>query len=1101
MTRTRTVALTLLAFGVAGSCSAPTGPTVVGGQRHGSRLLAGAPEPWLDVALDVLRDQEYAFAPAGVAWSAVNRAHGLRAAADADGLVVRPRFDAAAPWSVRVSATALGRGGELPSARRLPPPQLIGDGDAVFLSRPGLEERCGNDGRGVELRLRLRERLPGDGPVWIDLELETELEPRLSPDRSRALFCEPDGSPQLACAELAATDASGDRLGARFTLDGTTLRMVLNDEAASYPIEVGPRFTSPAWQQEGPDPGGLFGFPLGSAGDLNGDGLGDVFFTASAEDVAAVDDAGRVHVFLGSPGGLSSSADWTIDGSDEARVYAAIGAGDVNGDGAADFCVLGRVRSGGGFVAQVGVWYGPLDLAAPASFEEVDWRATGSPIAAFGGPLAGLGIRFGGDLNGDGFGDLVVGNAAATGGNGELRIYLGGAGGLPELPSRTVPGRAGQGLGATLATADFDGDGRDELLVGSTLGGDGPFPRRLDLYSGAQDGLAAEPSWGYAAEPGWEIAYVDSFLSHRDPLRSLLVSVQSADGRDAAVLYFQGDYTGAARPLSSAPQHRFDRPPPASSMSPAGVFAPPVVAAAGDVNADGLEDFVVGFSQEYSGKRVFGAAHLFLAPARRARHLLPPRSFAFDRSDDGFATAAAGVGDVNGDGFDDVLVGALQSERGGGAFLYYGGSDEVAGPATWSGWPASDDFGADVSIVGDVNGDGFDDVAIGAPGFDAGGEGKGRVFVYHGSPEGPSIEPDFGWSAGEGTEGTGQAVAGPGDVNGDGFDDLLVGGTHVPAGVGRCTLLLGSAEGLSAMGSHIWLGDQLGYGEVVAGAGDVNGDGLADVLLGHPNYDGPARRSGKAELYLGKESGPVEPLPAWEASGTAPVELFGAAVASAGDGDGDALDDVVVGAPGFDGDAGEDVGRIVVFRGSPGGLLPAPAWELEGDAAGEGLGSELAAGDLNGDGRDDLVLGGPGRSRFTQVTWEPGTGGWSYLFSLGAGYEPSPRVFTLPGGVLTGSALAVLGDGDGDGRDELVVASPLLTQSFPGEGLVLVLRGIELPGEAPAVRWAKYGGAPHLGLGSALDAGGDVDGDGVPDLILGGHSAQGQVWFVSGAGL
>ena len=809
-------------------------------------------------------------------------------------------------------------------------------------------------------------------------------------------------------------------------------------------------------------------------------------------------------MFLGSPGGLGSAADWTIDGASEARVRNAGAAGDLNGDGHADFCAVGWADYGTGFVGQIGVWYGPVDLSAPGSFARPDWRALGVPFGTFGGARTGLGLALGEDFDGDGRADLALGNAGAAGGAGEVQLFLGASGGLAAEPDLVLRGAPGQGLGALLEGGDFDEDGRADLVVGSSGGLPGGFAGRLDLHRGTPEGLRRRADWSYSADVGWQLAWLDSFRTSGG--RGLLATVQTPDGDEAALLCFRRD-SGApaasfASPPTLAPEPalRFARPPDGGARASSGLYAPPVVANAGDVNADGLEDFLVGFSQHTTGRRAFGSAYLFLAPERRARHLAPPPSYPFDRERDGFATSLAGAGDVNGDGYDDVLVGAAQVRGGGVVFLHYGGADPAAAGPTWEGAPPEQRFGAAVAIVGDVNGDGYDEVAIGAPGFDAGAEGRGRVFVHYGSPAGPSRAPNFAWSAGPGSSGTGGSIAGPGDVNGDGYDDLLVGGTASAQGRGSCTLLLGSPSGLTTAGAHTWSGERLGYGEVVAGAGDVNGDGRADVLLGHPNLTTAVHREGRVELYLGRSDGPVEDTAFWEAGGRQPGERFGAALASAGDGDGDGYGDVAVGAPRYDGRRGVDAGRVAIWRGAPAGLSPEPAAELQGIEAGERFGSQLAAGDFDGDALDDLLVGVPGLSAFVGATWEPGAGGWRYVHSDGRRYRIAPQVFLAAGGGHAGTALAVLGDRDGDGRDEHLVGCPLATRSYPAEGQLLLLDGHTGEG-APAQLWIGRGGAPNLALGSALDAGGDVNGDGIADVVVGGEPESGRVWFLSGATL
>src|SRR5262249_5095937 len=161
-------------------------------------------------------------------------------------------------------------------------------------------------------------------------------------------------------------------------------------------------------------------------------------------------------------------------------------------------------------------------------------------------------------------------------------------------------------------------------------------------------------------------------------------------------------------------------------------------------------------------------------------------------------------------------------------------------------WSAESDqvsawYGYSVDGAGDVNGDGYDDVIVGAYRYDGGQDNEGRAFVYYGSPTGPSLTPD--WSAESDLVGAwyGPSVSGAGDVNGDGYDDVIVGAPNPDHGttIGLAYAYYGSSTGLSPTPSWVVQGDQLvdWFGRRVHAAGDVNGDGFDDVIVGVPHYD------------------------------------------------------------------------------------------------------------------------------------------------------------------------------------------------------------------------------------------------------------------------
>jgi hypothetical protein len=217
---------------------------------------------------------------------------------------------------------------------------------------------------------------------------------------------------------------------------------------------------------------------------------------------------------------------------------------------------------------------------------------------------------------------------------------------------------------------------------------------------------------------------------------------------------------------------------------------------------------------------------------------------------------------VNQDGYGDVIVGAPLFDAGGffdegRVFVYFG---SATGPSAGPSWMADGNknlakFGQSVASAGDVNGDGYADIIVGAPSYDA-----GRVFAYHGSATGPSLTPDFTAKLNKGPADFGASVAGVGDVDGDGFGDVAVGAPRVGDQANPAEGLvrvykggktgLGNTPAFTATETHA----NAFLGGSVAGAGDVNGDGLADIIAGGIGLDNAVQfvaNSGGAELYLG----------------------------------------------------------------------------------------------------------------------------------------------------------------------------------------------------------------------------------------------------------
>jgi hypothetical protein len=391
------------------------------------------------------------------------------------------------------------------------------------------------------------------------------------------------------------------------------------------------------------------------------------------------------------------------------------------------------------------------------------------------------------------------------------------------------------------------------------------------------------------------------------------------------------------------------------------------VGTAGDVNGDGFDDVIMGADFYDNGQSEEGRAYVYHGSALglSARADWTAESNQFGAL---FGYSVGTAGDVNGDGFDDVIVGALSYDNGqadeGGAFVYYGSATGLSGTANWTaeGNQAGAVFGSAVSAAGDVNGDGYGDVIVGAGNFDNGQTDEGRAFVYHGSASGLSTTPDWTAESDQVSAWFGISVGTARDVNGDGFDDVIVGAQLYDNGQtdeGGAFVYHGSAFGLSITPNWTAESDQAdaSAGRAVGTAGDVNGDGFDEVIVAAFFYDNGQTDEGRAFVYHGSASG-LSTTPDWTAeSNQAGAGLgFEEGVGTAGDMNGDGFDEVVVGAPWYD--AGErDEGVAFVFRGSASGLSKTPNNSAEGNQQSASLGSVGTAGDVNGDGYAEIIVG------------------------------------------------------------------------------------------------------------------------------------------------
>nr|WP_319775880.1 FG-GAP-like repeat-containing protein [uncultured Sphaerochaeta sp.] len=444
-----------------------------------------------------------------------------------------------------------------------------------------------------------------------------------------------------------------------------------------------------------------------------------------------------------------------------------------------------------------------------------------------------------------------------------------------------------------------------------------------------------------------------------------------------------------------------------------------------------------------------------------------------DEADAYLGSAVASAGDVNGDGFEDVIVGAPRwgtIYNLGQAYVYYGTASGLPAVPDWyvdgPGYPKDNSaFGGSLSTAGDVNGDGFDDVIIGASNYG----NDGRVYVYHGSASGLADSPAWVTDSEVGANASyGVSVACAGDVNGDGYDDIIVGDPDIPTYQGRAYVYYGSGSGLSA--SPGWVlngnigGDYLGVS--VDSAGDVNHDGYDDVIVGAYRYEIGGEQLGAAFVFLGSPAGlqPASPTIAaasdadWveygEYMGGGVRTHFGHSVSGAGDIDADGYDDVIIGADWYQN--ATIGGKVYLFKGSNSGLSHTPFWTKESSIADGKFGEKVAgAGDINADGYDDLAVSAPNYE------------GVVYAY-LGGADPDLPLLFEHQGvnsGDYLGGALEAAGDVNGDGYEDVLFGSRNYDHPESDEGGAWAIYGYGHPivvGVSPAPEAAGVDPATNL---------------------------------------
>jgi len=444
------------------------------------------------------------------------------------------------------------------------------------------------------------------------------------------------------------------------------------------------------------------------------------------------------------------------------------------------------------------------------------------------------------------------------------------------------------------------------------------------------------------------------------------------------------------------------------------------VSAAGDINGDGIGDVIIGArgagSDAGAGYIVFGSQQAF-ASSMELSSLDGSNGFVINgvNPDDSLGFSVSAAGDFNGDGFDDVIIGATGSPGGsnfGTSYVIFGSDKGFPSPLDLSslengsgvvinGVTANDYSGSSVSAAGDINGDGIDDLIIGAPYASPNGSYSGASYVVFGSDQG--LVSPLNLSTLNGSNGfvingvkqndyAGGSVSAAGDINGDGIDDLVIGARHANpngSGSGASYVVFGSQQvftnplelsGLNGSNGFAINGESAGdnSGRSVSNAGDINGDGIDDLVIGAPYSVGSGGSfSGASYLIFGSKQVFTSPLELSGLNGSNGIEingsiaggLSGRSVSATGDINSDGIDDLIIGAPG-----------TFVFEGSPGTSyvvygskqnLPHPlsladlngrnGFAFNGIKIGDGSGGSVsAAGDINGDGTNDLIIGADG---------------------------------------------------------------------------------------------------------------------------------------------
>ncbi len=666
------------------------------------------------------------------------------------------------------------------------------------------------------------------------------------------------------------------------------------------------------------------------------------------------------------------------------------------------------------------------------------------------GDESGFSVRAAGDINGDGHGDLIIGapfysEADGSFSAGRSYVVFGGpgVGNSGTIALSSLDGANGfkldgenqyEGSGSSVSGAgDINGDGYPDLIIGAPHfgeGGEGSKGRSYVVFGGPPvNGSMTTPSPtpttpSPTSTPTNSTNSTNSTITPTPTLTNTSNSTITLTPTPTNTSHSTITPTPTPTHISTSTKKPTPKPTSKPTSKPTTKKPTPAPTA--------------------STKSRFPAVMQLSA-------LNGQNGFKLDGENNGDFSghSVSMAGDINGDGHADLIIGAFGYPGGnhtGRSYVLFGGPgvghQGVIALSTLNGATgfkldgefSGDNDGVSVSVAGDVNGDGHADLLIGAGGY---AHYQGRSYVVFGGP-GVGHSGVIALSSLNGTSGftltgefegdhSGHSVSTAGDINGDGYVDLIIGAYGYSGGKGRSYVVFGGSNvgrtgsiALSSLNGSTGfkldgelMGDLSGFS--VSTAGDVNGDGHADLFIGAPGYSGGRGKGRGYVVFGGPGVGHGGILSLSSLNGATGFKLNGElvgdynswSISMIGDVNDDGHTDLLIGAYGYLG--GNNTGRSYVLFGGPGvgsagvfnlsSLNGATGFKLDGELLGDQSGwSVSAAGDINGDGHADLLIGAPDHSGGAT-----GKGRSYVVFGGPPVSEPTTTSFSIPSKTSTGS--------------------------------------------------------------------------------------------------